>query len=294
LDKIDQLRGIVEFVAAAEAGSFSAAARTLDVSVAHISRTVRDLEQRIGAQLILRTTRQSTLTDAGREFFDHCRTSLDGIAEARERLQSGQGALRGPIRISMNGYFAETRVAPLLAAFALTHPQVSLDVELSSRNVALVEEGFDLAIRAGPLVPSTLIAKCIARFPLITVASPAFLEKTGHPTSPHDLDPALCLPLGTRSWSFNDGQNPTTIRPQGAFGSNSGTILLRAAATGLGFAQLPAYYGRSELTDKSLITVLDSWMDGDHQFEFYIVYPAQRHISTRLRALIDHLASALA
>lgn len=153
MDKPEHLRGLVEFVAAAQAGSFSAASRALGVSVAHVSRTVRDLEQDLGIQLIHRTTRQSTLTEAGRDYYEHCRALLEGLEEARERLQNRQGVVTGVIRLSMSGHFAETRIGPLLTRFAAEHPGVRLEVEMNSRNVALVEEGFDLVIRAGPLEP---------------------------------------------------------------------------------------------------------------------------------------------
>lgn len=293
MDRIDRLRGLVEFVATVQAGSFSAAARTLNVSVAHVSRAVRDLEGHVGVQLIHRTTRESTLTETGREYFEQCRSLLDGLDETRERIQSGQSTVRGVIRISMGGFFAEARIGPLLARFALDHPQVSLAVDLNSRNVSLIGEGFDLAVRAGPLEPSGLIGRRLIGFPFLTVAAPSLLKFVGTPRRPEELDPALCLPLGEREWSFRRGKQTHSFRPTGRLRSNSGSLLVAAALVGAGFAQLPAYYGEAELASGSLVHVLDTWKEDEGGLEFYIVYPPQRHLPLRVRALIDFLVSEL-
>ena len=236
MERNHQLRGVAEFVAAAQSGSFSAAARRLDVSVAHMSRTVRDLEAHLGTQLFHRTSRNSSLTDAGRDFFHHCQALLDGLAEARERLRSGQSTIAGTIRISMGGVFAETRIAQILSRFAAQYPSVRIDAEMNSRNVALAEEGFDLAIRAGPLQTSALMARRLTDFSVVTLASPALVERTGLPLHPDDLDPALCLSLGDRPWSFRQGADVRTVQPQGRYRSNSGALVIEAAAEGIGRA----------------------------------------------------------
>lgn len=290
IQSIDRLRGLVEFVATVQAGSFSAASRALDVSVAHVSRAVRDLENHVGVQLIHRTTRESTLTEIGREYFEQCRSFLDGLEETRERIQSGQSAVRGIIRISMGGFFAETRIGPLLARFTLEHPLVNLDIDLNNRNVSLPAEGFDLAIRAGPLEPSGLIARRLTGFPFVTLASPGLLDAIGVPKRPDDLDPALCLPLGQRTWSFRRGKRSVVVRPEGRFRANGGTLLIAAAVAGAGVVQLPAYYGIEELSSGALVPVLEPWNEDAEQFEFLIVYPPQRHLPMRVRALIDFLA----
>lgn len=293
MERIDRLRGLVEFVATVQAGSFSAAARSLNVSVAHVSRAVRDLESHVGVQLIHRTTRESTLTEIGREYFEQCRSLLDGLDETRERIQSGQSTVRGPIRISMGGTFAETRIAPLLTRFALDHPQVGVTVDLNSHNVSLTGDGFDLVVRAGPLEPSGLIGRRLTGFPLVTLAAPSLLESIGTPGRPDDLNPGLCLPLGERKWSFRRGKQTYVVHPAGRFQANFGTLLVGAAVAGAGIVQLPAYYGRAELAAGSLVAVLDAWKDDEEQFEFHIVYPPQRHLPLRVRALIDFLVGEL-
>lgn len=289
MDKIDELRGIIEFVAAANAGSFSAASRTLGVSVAHVSRAVRDLEQKIGVQLIQRNTRQSTLTTEGRTFFEQCRLILDELSEAREQLQSGQKAVRGPIRISMNGYFAESRIAPALAEFGLQHPEVVLEVEMNSRNVSLIEEGFDLAIRAGPLEPSELMSRRLTGFPFVTLASPKLLARIGHIDHPQQLNPALCLPLGNRSWTFERNEERFELGAIGSFKSNNGALLVAAGVAGLGIIRAPSYYGTDEILSGALVPILSDWVDPEGDFQFYLIYPAQRHLPHRVRLLVDYL-----
>jgi DNA-binding transcriptional LysR family regulator len=289
---IDRLRGLIEFVATVQAGSFSAASRTLGVSVAHVSRAVRDLENHVGVQLIHRTTRESTLTEIGREYFEQCKSFLEGLDETRERIQSGQSTVRGPIRISMGGFFAETRLGPLLARFALDHPLVDLDIDLNNHNVSLPTGGVDLAIRAGPLEASGLIARRLIGFPFTTLASPRLLEKIGIVDHPDALDPVLCLSLGNRQWAFRNGKEAVVVQPRGRFRANAGNLLIAAAVAGTGIVQVPAYYGQNELAEGLLTPILEPWTQNAEQFEFLIVYPPQRHLPMRVRALIDFLTSS--
>lgn len=294
VEKIGRLRGVIEFVAAAQAGSFSAAARQLDVSVAHVSRMVRSLETSTGVQLIHRTTRQSTLTEAGRAYYEQCRRLLDGLDEAHEQLRVGQATLNGSIRISMNGHYAETRLAPLLSAFSGSNPGISLDIETGSRNVDLVEERYDFAIRAGPLDTSSLIARRLISFPLVTLAAPKLIDRLGLPASPADLDPALCLALGDRCWTFARSPEVIAIKPAGPIRSNSGTVLVGAAKSGIGIIQVPAYYGVGDRREGKLVALFPDWTNTAEGFEFFIVYPPQQQLPARTRALIDWLVAGCA
>lgn len=282
---MDSLRGIVEFVTAAELGSFSAAARRLGVSVAHVSRLVAALERDLGVQLLMRTSRTSSLTEQGHDFHRRCRGILEALGEARDAARTAQ-AISGRIRISMGGHFAETVLTPLLADFMALHPGVSIELEMTSRNVRLVEEDFDLAVRAGPLAPSSLIARRLIGFPLVTLAAPGLhAEGLRHP---RDLDPGTCLALGDRPWRFARLGENVTIVPEGRVRTNSGTLLVRGAVAGLGVIQVPSYYGAEEVEAGRLVRLLPEWSVGG-EFEFFVVYPEQRHVPSRLRALIDFL-----
>ena len=292
MDKIAPVEGLIEFVAAAESGSFSAAARTLGVSVAHVSRKVAELERVLGVQLIQRTSRHRALTDAGRSYHASCRAALDALEEAREALRNSQNGLRGSVRISVGGHFAEDYLTPLLLRFGQAHPALGLEIEVSSRNADLVEDGFDLAVRAGPLSPSSLVARRLVAFPLVTLAAPDLLAGSADLTHPGALDPALCLSLGHRRWTFRRGAETHAFAPEGRVHSNSGSTLIRAAVAGMGLVQVPGYYGRQELRQGLLRPVFEAWTPPE-PFEFHIVYPAQRRLPQRVRRLIDFLVQEI-
>jgi len=264
---MDSLRGIVEFVTAADLGSFSAAARRLGVSVAHVSRVVAALERDLGVQLLVRTSRKSSLTEQGHDFYRRCRGILEALAEARDIARTAQ-AISGRIRMSMGGHYAETVLTPLLAEFMALHPGVSIELEMTSRNVRLIEENFDLAIRAGPLVPSSLIARRLIGFPLVTLAAPGLhAEGLSHP---RDLAPANCLALGDRPWMFDRLGENVTIVPEGQVRTNSGTLLIRAAVGGLGVLQVPSYYRAGEVETAQLQRLLPEWPLGG-ELDFFLV-----------------------
>ncbi|OJT24444.1 hypothetical protein BO221_14900 [Archangium sp. Cb G35] len=284
MDKLGKLRGIIEFVAAAEAGSFSAAARQLGVSVAHVSRRVADLEKDLGVQLLKRNTRSSVLTEQGRSFHQSCRNILGALEEARDSARSAR-QLRGRIRVSTGGYYAETVLAPLLGEFAALHPGISLELEMTLRLVRLVEEDVDLVVRTGPLEPSSLVARRLISFPLLTLASPTLY--TTPPAHPRELDPRACFGLHDRSYVFHRAGEQLTFRPEGRIKSNSGTLLVRAAVTGAGVIQVPSYFGEEEVAAGRLVPLLPEWSAGE--MEFFLIYPEQQHLPARMRALIDFL-----
>ncbi|NMO21896.1 LysR family transcriptional regulator [Pyxidicoccus fallax] len=280
------LRGIVEFVAAAEAGSFSAAARQLGVSVAHVSRRVTALEKDLGVQLLKRNTRSSTLTEQGRAFHRNCRDILGALEEARETARSARQP-RGRIRMSMGGHFAETVLAPLLGEFIALHPGISLELEMTNRAVRLVEEDFDLAVRLGPLAPSSLVSRRLVGFPLLTLAAPTLYATP--PVHPGALDPGTCLALHDRPWVFERAGERHVLQPGGRVRSGSGTLLVRAAVAGAGAIQVPSYFGAEEVAAGRLVQLLPEWSSAGGALEFFLVYPEQRHLPARLRALVDFL-----
>ena len=290
MEKVAALQGVVEFVASADAGSFSGAARALGLSVAHVSRQVAELERGLGLQLIQRTTRRSVLTDSGRAYYESCRALLEGLEEARDSLRRNQNELRGPVRISVGGHFAETHLSDLTLRFAAAHPAITLEFEVSIRNVDLVEEGIDFVVRAGPLIPSNLITRRLVSFPLVTLAAPEVRERLGDLRHASELDPTLCLSLGHRRWTFRRGAEEHAFAPRGRVHSNSGGTLIQAAVSGMGIVQLPGYYGREEVRGGRLQPLLADWTGGE-PFEFHIVYPPQRRLPQRVRRLIDFLVA---
>jgi DNA-binding transcriptional LysR family regulator len=212
---------------------------------------------------------------------------VDAFEEARDVARSGS-LVGGRIRMSMGGHYAETVLAPLVAQFCAAYPEVSVELEMTSRNVAMLEENFDLAVRAGPLAHSTLVARKLVSFPLLTLAAPTFM--TFSPCEPSDLDPKDCLLLGQRRWNFSCGEKSQAIRPEGRISTNSGTLLVQSALAGSGIIQVPAYYGTEELRTGQLVQLFPEWTAAE-EFEFFLVYPDQRHMPSRLRAFIDFLVS---
>ena len=196
------------------------------------------------------------------------------------------------MRISVGGHFAADHLNPVLLRFVGAHPGIRLNVEVSSRNVDLVDEGFDLAVRAGPLQSSSLKTRRLTSFPVLTLASPALLKTLNTPKHPDEFDPVQCLSLGGRPWTFHLGQENWSLAPQGRVVSNSGSTLIRAAVARLVMVQLPGYYGPPEIEAGQLEPVLPDWT-GHEPFEFYVVYPDHRQRSRRVRRLIDFVVAEI-
>ncbi|MGI4841462.1 MAG: LysR family transcriptional regulator [Janthinobacterium lividum] len=290
--KLNLLDGIPEFVATAESGSFSAAAKMLDTSVANISRKVGALERRLEQQLLQRTARGCVLNEAGQHFYKQCRALLDGLEEAHDEVRLGRSELKGSIRISLAGHFAETTLLPLLAEFAEAYPAINLFINVIARNVDLVSEGIDLSVRLGPLADSNLIARRLNAFPIKTLAAPALLARIGRPSRPDALAPSDCLSLLARPWSFRKDGEQFELQPTGRLGSDNGLALVAAARRGLGIIQVPSYYGQQEVERGDLIPLFEDWHVGD-QFEFFLVFPPTRYIPERVRALATFLQARI-
>jgi DNA-binding transcriptional LysR family regulator len=291
--KPNLLDGVPEFVATVEGGSFSAAARIMDSSVANMSRKVGALERRLEQQLLQRTARGCVLNEAGQRFYKQCRALLDGLEEAHDEVRLGRSELKGSIKISLAGYFAETTLLPLLAEFAEAYPGIQLFINVIARNVDLVGEGVDISVRLGPLADSNLIARPLLAFSVKTLVAPALLARIGECNHPSGLDPALCLSLLTRPWRFRKGDEQHQLQPTGRIGSDNGLALVAAARQGLGVIQVPSYYGQAEVARGELLPLLEDWHSGD-QFEFFLVFPPTRYIPERVRALAAFLRERLA
>lgn len=286
------LDGIVEFVAAADCGSFSAAAEATSTSVANISRKVAALEKRLAQQLLLRTARGCTLTESGQIFYRSCRGLLDGLEESLDAMQSGISKLQGSIKISLAGHFSEHYILPLLAEFGEQHPGVSVNVNVTARNVDLVGENVDMCVRVGPLLDSALIARKLIDIPLRTLISPALRDALGQIATPDDLPDEKCLPLLGRRWYYQKDGISKTVNPRGRFASDNGIALVAAAQRSLGAIQVPSYYGQQALDSGQLVTILEDWHPTE-SFEFYLVFPSAKYLPKRVRALAEFLKNHL-
>ena len=283
--------GVCEFVSVAEQGGFTAAARKLGVSVAQVSRQVAQLEDRLQAKLLLRTTRQVRLTELGDIYYRHCRQLLDNLYEAELAVGRHQAEPQGTLRITAPVSYGESRIAPLVNDFMLRYPQLEVTLTLTNQLLDLVHDGFDLAIRLGHLKDSTLIARKLAeRIPYVC-ASPAYAARHGVPLSLPELAQHSCLVGNSDEWHFTLQGQPHTLRVQGQLHCNSGHALLDAALKGIGIIQLPDYYVYPHLANGELLELFPECRAPAEGI--WALYPQNRHLSPKVRLLVDYLAEQL-
>lgn len=281
-ESIEAFERVVRF------SSFSRAAEDLGVSRSHISRQITALENRLDAQLLLRTTRKVSATEVGQAFYQRCREILNNLEEAEQAVVDLQERPRGILRVTVGGAFGEDFIAPAALDFMAAHTDLSVELDFTNRLIDLISEGYDLAIRAGTLKDSTLIARRICNRKLLTCAAPAYLKRNGEPSSIHALTNHNCL-LGTLgTWRFRENGRNFDLRVQGNWRSNNGRALATAALTGLGLVQLPSFYVERDIASGSLIPVLDSFNPTDTGI--WAVYPHNRHLTAKVRLFVNFLA----
>lgn len=292
---MDTITGMKTFVAVARQQSFTAGAKVLDISTKLASKYVQQLEQHLGAQLLNRTTRSVTLTETGHVYFDRCVQLLDQIDELEGLIQERQSELAGTIRITAPTGFGGTLLVDALKPFQALHPKVSIDLHLFDHHVALVEEGFDLAIRFGDLQDSNLIARKLLSMRSVCVASPDYLKKYGEPLHPEALATHNCLiqriTNDPHHWIFNNQGKQISIAVKGSFQANSPLAIAKMTASGLGISMSPMYAIEPFIHDGSLKVILQNYEST--LLNLYAVYPPSRHLTARVRSLIDHLADVI-
>jgi DNA-binding transcriptional LysR family regulator len=283
--------GVTEFVAVAESTSFTTAARKLSTSVAQVSRRVAQLEQRLAVKLLHRTTRKVTLTEAGQLYFDTCKQLVEGLDHAERLVTQMQVSPKGLIKVTAPVTYGETHIAPLMNQFLNDYPAVELELHLTNQKLDLIEDNIDVAIRLGRLADSTLRAKRLADRQLYVCASPAYIDKHGFPLALSDLTQHQCLIGSNDYWRFHEKNTPKTLKVNGRIKCNSGVALRSAAMSGLGLVQLPDYYVEHDLESGSLVEVLREFRDKKEGV--WALYPENRHLSPKVRSLIDFLAEHL-
>lgn len=290
---MDRLAAIEAFVRVAETHSFSAAALRLRLSKSVVSRQVGALEAELGVRLFHRTTRSLTLTEAGRGYFERTSRILDDLQDANLAVSQLQAAPRGRLRVNAPMSFGYLHLAPALPDFLARHADVNVDLVMNDRFVDLVDEGFDVAVRIGTLVDSSLIARRLAPVKRVVCASPAYVAAHGAPRTPDDLKQHDCLCNSNiallHEWRFlaADGK-PWHVDVQGRVSANNGDALRVAALAGLGVANLPTFIVGEDLRAGTLVTALDDFMLQDMTLN--AVYPHARYLSPKVRAFVDFLA----
>lgn len=284
---MESFEGIFEFVAVAESGGFSSAAKILGCSTSHVSRQLAKLEQRVGCVLLARTTRQINLTENGEFYYQQCKQLVAGLQQANERLNLQRFNLTGTLRVSAAGGFAESYVAPALMEFAEQHPELSIDIDFNSRMVNFVEDGIDFAIRYGELNDSNLIARKLVSRSMMLVASPNYLAKYGTPTHPSELKTHRCIIANNDHWNFEIDATKHTIKVQSNWRSNNSNVVVSACERGLGIAYLPESTFANSISSGFLKPILQPyWSKGATS---WIVYQNRQFMPLRARLAIDFL-----
>jgi DNA-binding transcriptional LysR family regulator len=289
---MNRWEGLDEFVAVAECGQFTAAAERLGLSSSQVSRQVARLEERLQTRLFYRSTRRVALTEAGQTFLQHCQRLQDAREEALRAVGDLGSEPKGLLRMTCAVAYGERFIVPLVTDFMTRHPQLRVDIELSNRNLDLVHEGLDLAIRLGRLQDSRLVATRLAPRRMYLCAAPDYLQHYGRPHSLSELGRHNCLIGSSDTWSFQLNGREAAQRVQGNWRCNSGQAVLDAALRGLGLCQLPDYYVLEHLRSGALVSLLDNQQPPNTAV--WALYPQQRHLSPKVRQLVDALKAGLA
>lgn len=288
------LGSIELFCAAAELESFTAAAAQAGVTPAAVSRAVGRLEERLAVPLFVRSTRRMRLTDAGRAYHAQCRQALAQIVEAGRELAGRQVEAAGVIRISAPTTFGHAVLLPLLPAFRKRYPKVSVEVQVSNRNVDFTEERFDLAIRARTPPDSGLVARKLIDAELVVAAAPSYLRKAGKPKSLQDLAAHECIQFvlprtGQKvAWEFRDEGRDVQVETAGHYTVTDDVLAtLTLARAGAGLVQTHRFLMAQDLADGTLVEVLQRF--GGRSRPFSVLYAGTRHMPLRVRLFIDFL-----
>jgi DNA-binding transcriptional LysR family regulator len=288
-----KLDGISCFVAIAESGSMTAAARRLQLSKSVVSERLTELEHSLGAPLFHRTTRKLSLTEDGSAFLARAVGIVREVEDAAAEIAERRGELAGPMRISAPVTFGRMHLGPALYPFLAQHPRISMTLELDDRRVDAAAEGFDAVIRHGPLADSRLVAWQLAPSRRFIVASAAYLAQHGKPQSLEDLASHRAIYYANRGaadWRFLDARADSYKRPATALRVNNGDMMRDAALAGLGLALLPGFIVGDELK-AGLLQVVDlGW--AVEQESIYVAHPEGRHASNKLRAFVESLRQA--
>lgn len=291
--RLDHIQDLRIFEAIGRAGSLSEAARTLGLSLTHISKRLKQLESVLGIRLVQRTTRQLTLTPEGQDFLIRCRDVLHSVELAEDVGPSGTG--QGIVRITAASAFAQRQIAPRLPAFLEGNPGITVQVLATNSVVDLIEHRIDFAVRQVPLDDSSLIKRRLVRDAWVLVASPAYLAKAGGPRSPADLGGHACLAVGDpppRVWTLCAADRAIDVRISSPISGADGEIAHAAALADGGIAMKAAWDVITDIRAGRLVRVLPEWWGGIDRW-IHLVYPARSHQPRRVQAMIAFLEAEL-
>lgn len=288
------LNELTVFVKIVEIGSFTGAADILEMPKSTVSARLSSLEGRIGVTLIRRTTRRLFVTDEGKAYYQKCMQALMQISAAEEQIAQSQSEPKGILKITAPVELGVTLLPKILGDFQVQYPSVSLEVILSDKTMDLVSEGIDIALRAGSLKDSTLIAKKLGAVYFAAFASPQYLKKYGTPKKPQDLKDHTCLhfsPLSPKEWQLNGPGGSQRVEINKKIIINDMNLIKSMALDGYGIALLPTFYCFNESSKNSLVRVLDAWKSNQRSVQF--VYPMQEFVPKKLSAFLNYSSDKL-
>jgi DNA-binding transcriptional LysR family regulator len=282
------------FVRVVEDGSLTAAARRLGMTTSYASKLVTRLEERLGSQLLIRTTRKLTLTETGRAYYERCAEAIQALAAAEQMATDLQQSPRGTLRVTLPSAFGMLFVMGVIAEFKARYPKLALELVFLDRQVDLINEGFDVALRVGELGDDRLIARRLASTDRIVLASPGYLERAGTPEEPEALAGHACLLYAYHAvpgrWRLRGPRGEVEVAVAGTMVSNHGSMLVEAAAQGLGMIYVPVLLAVAELRAGRLRRVLPAW---HWPMGVFAVYPPTPQVPAKTRVLIDFLVERL-
>ncbi len=289
---MELLRDMALFVQVAEMKSFSRAAEALDMAASSLSQRISALEKTVGLRLLNRTTRKVEPTAEGVEYLERCRRIVDAARTAHEELGEQASTPRGLVRVSLPTFFGLAVLGPLLPEFARRCPEVRIDFDLSPRRADLVADGVDVAIRAGALPDSAMVARRICSLPRGLYAAPAYLAQAGRPAKPEALERHACIVgTGGARWLLARGGQQVEVAVRGRYSANNASMNRELALRGLGIAILPRRIVQAELRAGALREVLAPWSVPPTEIS---AVTSTRLLPARTRAFLDFLTEALA
>lgn len=288
MDKLDNMRS---FVRVAELGSFSAVAQQQNVARSVVTRQMAALEAGLGAKLIARSTRRLSLTSAGAAYLEKCREILNLVEAAEAVLADERLAPRGHLRLSLPFSFGIRQLMPMLGEFMAANPDITVELDFNDRRANLIEGGFDLAIRVASRLEPGDVARKIGNSRSVVVASPEYLARHGRPRHPRQLLQHECfgyLLAARAGWDFLVDGETQWFPVKGRIEANNGDALLEAASAGLGIARAPTFIAAEAVRQGKLLVLLPGY--AMPELGIYAVFPGNRYVPHRVRALVDHLA----
>jgi len=285
---MDRLMGMQVFVSVVETGSFTAASERLGMSRAAASKYVSQLESHLGGRLLQRTTRRVNPTESGRNYFERCKEILQNLEEADGMVSGLSQQPRGTLRMSAPSFFASRHLMPMVSEFMQTYPEIRVELQCSERAVALVDEGYDLALRISAALDPELIARRLAPIHHVLVASPGYLAQHPRPTTPQDLEQHACVLYShtpNSTWHLTKDGATTSVKVSGSMVTDNPGVILESAISGLGITRLPSFLVGDPIRSGELRLVLEDYEMPE--MGLYAVYASRKHLPAKVRVFID-------